>query len=422
MGDFNIDSQHPEPAATPNGIRIIPRITMQAFCENSQTAQMIESALNDRRMSKVALTTQNGSIQGAVETYRSNPTPNLIVIETMLPPEQIPAALEELAEFCDPGTQVIVLGHVNDVVLYRQLIRSGVAEYLVLPIQADELVSAISELFVAEGTPPIGRTIGFVAAKGGAGSSTVAHNGAWMAAQALRQEVLIVDMDLAFGTAGLNFNQDPPNGIFDAVEAHENLDVVMLDRLISKTANNINLLAAPGNLDQAFDFQENDFEHAIELVQSNIPLVVLDIPHMWTQWVRHTLASLDDVVIVAEPDLANLRNAKSLADTVRALRPNENPPLLVLNKVGVPKRPEISATEFASAIDCEMIEQIAFDAALFGTAANNGQMISEVSPGSKINESFRNISARITGRDLGQSGAKRSSLDLSGLLKKLKKA
>ncbi len=404
------------------GLRLIPHITMQAFCENSQTAQLIESASSDRRMAKVALTTHNGSIQGAIETYRANPTPNLIVVETSLSPEKIPQALEELAEFCDAGTNVIVLGHVHDVLLYRQLIRSGVAEYLVLPIDANALVSAISEIFVADDAPPIGRTIGFVAAKGGAGSSTIAHNAAWVSAQVARKEVLIVDMDMAFGTAGLNFNQDPPNGVADAVYAKENLDATMLERLISKAANNVNLLTAPGTMDKTYDFGPTDFEQVIELVQNTIPLVILDIPHLWSGWVRNTVARLDEIIIIAEPDLANLRNAKGLADTIRALRPGESEPLLVLNKVGVPKRPEIASAEFASAIGCELIEQIAFDAAMFGTAANNGQMIAEISSGSKINESFQKLSTKITGRELPEQAAKFGGLDISGLLKKLKRA
>ena len=410
------------PAAPSQGLRLIPHITLQAFCENSQTAQLIESALSDRRMAKVALTTHNGSIQGAIETYRTNPTPNLIVVETSLSPEQIPPALDELAEFCDAGTNVIVLGHVNDVLLYRQLIRSGVAEYLVLPIDANALVTAISEIFVAEDAPPIGRTIGFVSAKGGAGSSTIAHNAAWVSAHSVRQEVLIVDMDLAFGTAGLNFNQDPPNGIADAIYAQDNLDATMLDRLMSKAANNVNLLAAPGTLEKTYDLGSTDFEQIIELVQNNIPLVVLDIPHLWSAWVRNTMSRLDEIIIVAEPDLANLRNAKGLADTIRALRPGESEPLLVLNKVGVPKRPEIAASEFASAIGCELVEQIAFDAALFGTAANNGQMIAEVSSVSKINDSFQKLSVKVTGRELPEQSGKLGGLDITGLFKKLKKA
>lgn len=424
MGLFDGGNGNEEDANTGvnAGIRLIPHITLQAFCENSQTAQMIESAMSDRRMSKVALTTHNGSIQGAIETYRANPTPNLIIVETSLPPADIPAALEDLAEFCDPGTNVIVLGMINDVLLYRELIRSGVAEYLVLPIEANALVSTISDIFVAKDAPPIGRTIGFVPAKGGAGSSTVAHNSAWVAANFLRQEVLIVDMDLAFGTAGLNFNQDPPNGIADAIFAQDNLDATMLDRLISKAANNVNLLTAPGTLDKTYDLNAGDFEQILELLQTNIPLVVLDIPHVWNSWVKRTLIGLDEIVIVAEPDLANLRNAKGLADTIRAIRPGDKAPLLVMNKVGVPKRPEITPAEFASAVECELVEQIAFDAAVFGTAANNGQMIAEVSSGAKVNDCFRHISAKITGRKIQEAPSKLGGLDISGLFKKLKKA
>ena len=93
-----------------------------------------------------------------------------------------------------------------------------------------------------------------------------------------------------------------------------------------------------------------------------MPVVILDIPHAWTAWVRHTLATIDEIVIVAEPDLANLRNAKNLADTIKALRPTESEPLLVINKLGVPKRPEIAPQEFATSVECQLLGQIPFDA------------------------------------------------------------
>jgi pilus assembly protein CpaE len=409
-----------EPAAEiAQGARLIPRITIQAFCEHSQTAQLVESAIHDRRMSKVALTTHNGGIDGAVETYKSNPTPNLIIVETSLSPEDIPGALERLAEVCDASTRVVVLGHVNDVLLYRELIRSGISEYIVLPATAQQIVSAITELFASENAAPIGRTVAFVSAKGGAGSSTVAHNVAWAIATALRQDSLILDMDLAFGTAGLNFNQDPPHGLADALMANQKVDQTMLDRLMSKAANHISLLTAPVTLDRTYDFEEREFEQVLELCQNTMPVVVLDIPHAWNAWVRQTLATVDEVVIVAEPDLANLRNAKNLADTVRALRPTENAPCLVLNKVALPRRPEINATEFANSVECQLIGQLPFDAALFGTAANNGQMIAEVSANNKINDVYRSIGMHVTGRQVTHAGGKSSSLmKLPSFLKK----
>ncbi|WDR02251.1 AAA family ATPase [Devosia algicola] len=409
-----------DPAADiAGGARLIPRITIQAFCENSQTAQLVESAIHDRRMSKVALTTHNGGLDGAVETYKSNPTPNLIMVETTLPPAEIPEALGQLAEVCDATTKLIVLGHVNDVVLYRELIKFGVSEYIVLPTSAQSIVSAITEIFASSNSAPIGRTVGFISAKGGAGSSTVAHNVAWAVAQSLRQDALILDMDLAFGTAGLNFNQDPPHGIADAVLANQKVDQVMLDRLMSKAANHINLLTAPITLDQTYDFEERQFEQIIEMSQASMPVVVLDIPHAWNAWVRQTLATIDEVVIVAEPDLANLRNAKTMADTIKALRPSETAPLLVINKLSMPRRPEIAAAEFASSVECHLLGQIPFDAALFGTAANNGQMIAEVAANNKINEIYRNIGMHVTGRQAPATTGKVGSLmKLPGFMKK----
>ena len=408
-----------EPAAEiASGARLIPRITIQAFCENSQTAQLVESAIHDRRMSKVALTTHNGGIDGAVETYKANPTPNLIIVETTLQPDQVMASLERLAEVCDASTRVVVLGHVNDVLLYRELIRSGISEYIVLPATAAQIVSAITELFASENAAPIGRTVAFVSAKGGSGASTVAHNVSWAIATALRQDSLILDMDLAFGTAGLNFNQDPPHGLADAIMANQKVDQTMLDRLMSKAANHINLLTAPVTLDRTYDFEEREFEQVLELCQNTMPVVVLDVPHCWTAWVRQTLATVDEVVIVAEPDLANLRNAKNLADTIKALRPTENAPSLVLNKVAMPRRPEIKAMEFADSIECVLLGQIPFDAALFGTASNNGQMIAEVSANNKINEIYRAIGMHVTGRQSAHAAGKSSGLIKLPFLKK----
>lgn len=400
-----------EPAAEiASGARLVPRITIQAFCEHSHTAQLVESALQDRRMSKVALTTHNGGIDAAVETYKSNPTPNLIIVETTLPPGDIPKSLERLADVCDASTRVIVLGHVNDVLLYRELIRSGISEYVVLPASAHDVVTAITELYVAEGAAPIGRTIGFVSAKGGSGGSTIAHNVAWSIASNLRQDCLIVDMDMPFGTVGLNFNQDPPHGLADAVLASQKVDQTMLDRLMSKAANHINLLTAPATLDRTWDFEERDFEAIIEICQKSVPVIILDIPHVWNAWTRQTLAALDEVVIVAEPDLANLRNAKNLVDAIKALRPAESATGLVINKQGLPRRPEIGASEFAASVECRLLGQVGFDAALFGTAANNGQMIAEVSANNKVNEVFSSIGMQVTGRQSVHGANKAASL------------
>ena len=142
--------------------------------------------------------------------------------------------LAELASHCDPSTKVVVIGHYNDVWLYRELIRSGVSEYVVAPISMADIVSVIASIFVDPEAEPIGRSIAFIGAKGGVGSSTIAHNVAWTMSKLFASEVVVADLDLPFGTANINFDQDPAQGIAEAVFAPERVDEVYLDRLLAQ--------------------------------------------------------------------------------------------------------------------------------------------------------------------------------------------
>jgi pilus assembly protein CpaE len=273
-----------------------------------------------------------------------------------------------------------------------------VSDYLITPMDTLRFISAISELYNAPGAEPVGRTIAVTGLKGGVGASTVAHNVAWGIARTLNISTVIADMDLGFGTAGLDFNQDPPQGIGEAVFSPDRLDSNFLDRLLSKCSETLSLLAAPATLDRLYDFQETSFDAVIDILRASTPCIVLDVPHVWTAWSRRVLIGADDIVLVAAPDLANLRNAKSMMDVLRASRPNDRRPRLVINMAGVPKRPEISIQDFAKAIDCQPDAVIPFDPALFGTAANNGQMIAEVQPNGKTNEAFLDLARVLAGR------------------------
>ncbi len=376
----------------------VPRVTMQVFCETPGMAETIDGAVKDRRMAKAHVKVHMGGGPAAVEAYRNAPTPNLIVIESQSPRETLIEQLDELAQFCDSGTKVIVIGRVNDIILYRDLISRGVSQYLVAPFDSMYFVQAVSELYSHPSAEPLGRLIAVVGGKGGVGSSTIAHNLAWTVARGMDLATVIVDMDLAFGTAGLDFNQDPPQGIAEAVFAPDRFDSNVLDRLLSRCSDRLNLLAAPATLDRTYDFAENSFENLLDVMRASVPLVVLDVPHLWTAWSRRVICSVDEVLIVAAPDLANLRNVKNIVDTLRAARPNDKKPKLVMNFVGVPKRPEISIADFMRAVELEPTAVIPFEPKLFGTAANNGQMIAEVEPASKIAEAISDIGRAVTGR------------------------
>lgn len=387
----------------------VPRISMQAFCESPALLDAVQEAARDRRMSKAHVRAHPGGIPAALEFYASSPTPNLLILENKAPADQLLALLGRLADVCDPGTEVVVIGHVNDVLLYRELTRQGVRDYVVAPLAPMDVVRLVSELYATQREASLGRTFAFIGARGGVGASTVAHNVAWAFAGKLEMNTVIADFDLPFGTANLDFNQDPPTGIGDIVNAPDRVDETFLDRLLAKCSDRLSLLASPSNLDKVTDFDEAQFEPVVDLFRATVPATVLDLPHTWNGWVRKSLIDADELVIVAAPDLASLRNAKNLIDAVKQARPNDGPPHLVLNMTGMPKRPEIEAKDFADALSIAPLANIPFDAEVFGNAANSGHMIAEIAAKHEAVAAFDKIAGRLSGRDADRM-QKKSSL------------
>lgn len=400
-----------------SALRPVPRISIQAFCETEGVAGPIERAGEDRRMTKAHLKVHMGGVATAIEFYQSAPTPNLIILETRSEPTALLDQLRQLSEHCDPSSKVVIIGHYNDIGLYRELIRAGISEYVVAPVSMADIVSVISSIFVDPDAEPIGRSIAFIGAKGGVGSSTIAHNVAWSMSTLFSSEVVVADLDLAFGTANINFDQDPAQGIAEAVFSPERIDEVYLDRLLAQCAERLSLLAAPSTLDRVYDFDPEAFSHIIDTAQRSAPLLVLDVPHIWSGWSKSTLTNADEIVITATPELANLRNTKNLVDMLKKLRPNDDPPKLILNQAGVPKRPEISAAEFAEPLGITPMAVIPFEPLLFGNASNNGRMLGEMDAKSPIVQIIGEISHILTGRSEIKA---RKKPGLSGLLGKLK--
>ncbi|MBB4480956.1 CpaE family protein [Rhizobium etli] len=379
-------------------MRPLPRISVHAFCESETLQHVMERCANDRRMAKVSLRITSGGIAAAANMFSGAPTPNLIILETKANVGSLLAELAPLAAVCDPTTKVVIVGYYNDIGLYRELIRNGISEYMVQPVAMPDILAAMASIFVDPEAEPLGRSIAFIGSKGGTGASTIAHNCAFGISNLFSTETILADLDLPYGTANIDFDQDPAQGIAEAVFAPDRLDEVFLDRLLTKCSEHLSLLAAPSLLDRAYDFDGQAFQPVLDVLQRSAPVTVLDVPHAWSEWTRSVLASVDEVVIAAVPDLANLRNTKNMLDALRKMRPNDKPPHLILNQVGMPKRPEISPSDFCEPLEIDPIAIIPFDINLFGNAANSGRMISEVDPRSPTAETFSQISHIVTGR------------------------
>jgi len=133
----------PNESAREEHIAPVPRISIQAFCESAETAAVMQASGDDRRLAKAHLKVQTGGVAAAVEAYRAAPTPNVIILETLGRGDDLLAGLDTLADVCDAGTRVICIGKLNDIVLYRELVRRGVSDYIMSPIGALDVIRAV---------------------------------------------------------------------------------------------------------------------------------------------------------------------------------------------------------------------------------------------------------------------------------------
>ncbi len=403
------------------GEALAPRINIETFCTSPEFAEACQAAAIDRRMAKTNVRVEMGGADAAAKRFASVATPHLIVVESAEGGFNMFGELEALAAVCDEDTKVIVAGPSNDVTIYRELLRQGVSEYLVTPCSAVQLIDAVTTIFGDPEQAPTAKVISVFGVKGGVGSSILAHNLSWAMSVFSERETLLVDMDVEFGTAALDFNVEAKHSVVDALSDLDGLDEMKLARLIYSQSDNLKLLPAPAAVHTKVEASEDGVLTLLDTVRVACDTAVLDLPHCWTPGIRTAMLQSNEIVLVATPDLASLRNLKTAYDYLTNARRNDAPPKIVLNQTGVPKRPEIPARDFADIVGAPLDLEIPFDAALFGAALNNGQMLAEVQKKHKIIDMVDDFSKRLLGMKAA-SAPKSSAFDLKSIIGSLGKS
>ena len=375
----------------------IPQITIHVFCETPSLMSAMERAMADRRMSRARAKLLPGGVAAAIDLYHRETSANLIIVENRAPIAELYKQLEALADVCVAGTKVIVIGNANDVGVYRELLFRGVSDYAVAPLDPLSIISLVSRAYQESDTSRFGRVLAFVGAGGGAGSSTIAQNVAATIARSYGCSVIFADLDLPFGTAGLGFDLNPSETIAQALNDGGRFDDILLERLLTKHDDHLQVLTAPATLDQTHELTEDAFERVLDVAQANASFVVVDVPRVWTPWVKKTLLTADEVIITALPNLASFRNLKNLIEMLKKARLNDEPPKLILNQIGVPKRAELKPEHFADNLKIKPIACIPFDITV-AAAGNHGLMIADAAPKSAVVKHVINIAGITTGR------------------------
>jgi pilus assembly protein CpaE len=348
------------------------------------TVAAVQGLLEDRRLSRSRMAVQTGGIQAATNYLSANDTPQLLIVEAKETGDALFEQIEMLAEVCDPNSNVMLIGSENDIALYRELKTMGLAEYFSGAVDSDQLMASIEGAFSDNSEAALGQSIAFIGSRGGVGSSVLAINAAQRLGEELDDDVIHIDCDLSFGTAALMCNLDPKQSLADVLAQPGRLDETLVERVKLSVDDHLSVLPAPSALTGDFDIDVEAFEAMMRLSRSMAGQVVLDIPHVWAPWVQDVLVDSSRVVLVTTPDLAGMRDTKHIKDAVAKRGDLESRFHVVFNKAGMSRKTEISAKDFAGQIEVDPDVIVPWDPILFGTALNNGEMLTKTGKSSKV--------------------------------------
>ncbi len=388
---------------------MILRISIGVFYLSAETAQAVEAIKEDRLFLRSRFDIHGGGVDKAVAYLEENQTPALLIVETTATGDAFYGQLNNLADVCAPDTVVLLIGAENDVALYRELIRLGIGDYLVGPVNADQLKGAISALFGDEEAGDAGRVIAFTGASGGVGSSVIAHNVAFELAKAYEKDVILIDLDIAYGTAGLAFNLQPRQTIVDILSQVDRLDEAIIDQYLLEVADRLSVLCSPASVSAGVQVSIEQFDGVMKIIRRMADLIILDVPHVWDPCMREILIDADDLVIVSRPDLTNLRNAKNMVEFFGQHRGDDVINRLVLSQAGAAKRADISEKDFRDALAMEPSVIIPYDPEAFCKAMNSGEMMSRSNAKNKATEAIIKLAKIVSGLELEEKDDKKKS-------------
>lgn len=336
-----------------------------------------------------------GTVADAIQRLADAPTPKQLVVDVSGSADPL-GEIGSLAEVCDEGTQVIALGDINDVELYRNLIRHGVQDYLVKPVSAETVAAALSRAERGpngEAAPKIGRLIAVIGARGGVGATTVATNVAWTLAHDHEMRVALVDLDLFFGTCGLALDLELGRGFREALENPARVDSLFIERAMVREGENLFVLSTEEALDGAFSFDPSALTSLIERLRRDFQCVVLDFPRFAARRQAHVLTPPAAIMMVSDASLAGMRDTLRLSALLKNMAPKAET-TVVLNRVAASRADELGRREFEKGAETKVDQIIPLDVKAFAASAAAGKPVVKVAGRAKSTLALRALARR----------------------------
>lgn len=342
-----------------------------------------------------------GGLRNAVQSLSVTASPNILFVDLSESGDPL-NDINALAEVCEPGTVVIASGEVNDVRLYRDLVASGIQDYLLKPFNADQLREAFANAQAVLNGPKHSEAAvdrphvmtAVIGARGGVGASTIASSLAWLFSDTHKRSTALLDLDVHFGTGALALDLEPGRGLTDAIENPSRIDGLFIERAMVRANDKLSILSAEAPINQPMLTDGGAFYQLQEEMRAAFECTVIDLPRQMLVQHPHLINEIQSVVVVAELTLVGARDMIRILSWLKSNAPQASV-YVAVNRVGPSGAPEISRKDFESSIERKVDFAIPFDVKVVCQAAKLGKPVAEVGKASKVGQELQAIGARI---------------------------
>lgn len=365
-----------------------------AVLQEQSTIDRIEGVIRELQLDDELTVTD--TLDSALRRIRSGSAPRILLVD--LGDSAAPIAEVSAARAVGGADlELVVLGTVNDVGLFRDLLSAGASDYLVKPSTREALAAVLEKKSPQAGTTPdgLGHVIVFIGSRGGVGATTAAVACAWLMAAERRERIALVDLDLHFGTVALKLDLDPGSGLCEALEQPSRIDSLFIERAMIKMTDNLRVLAAEASAAQHLTIDAGAIDMLLHELRRKFVRVAVDLPRGASPMQRVVLAAASHVVVLCERSLAGLRDTIRLQTLVREQAPQARLWLVEAGATG--ERALIAKSEFEKGIGKSLDANLSYDPKSAGAAANSGQSLPVAAPRSAVVRELRQLTALLAG-------------------------
>jgi pilus assembly protein CpaE len=379
-----------------------------AYVCDDATAELLKPVVSELGWAHEKV--NKGGLRNAVQSLSVSASPNILFVDLSESGDPL-NDINALAEVCEPGTVVIAAGHVNDVRLYRDLVNSGIQDYLLKPFSADQMREALAQAqmtlagprHVEQSADRPHLMTAFIGVRGGVGCSVLASSIAWMFGEKAGRSTAFLDLDIHFGTGALALDLEPGRGLTDAIENPSRIDGLFIERAMVKANERLAVLSAEAPINQPLMSDGAAFFQLQEEMKAAFECTVIDLPrHMLVQH-PHLLHDVQATVVVSELTLAGARDTIRILSWLKANAP-QTKVLVVANRVPASGVGEVTRKDFETSIERKIDVMLPFDAKTATQSAKLGKPLAEVGKNSKLGQALLELVNRLL-QTVDESGA-----------------